>query len=57
MFKDNDLIYITGHQHPDSDSIVSAIAYAFFKKATGFKAVPCRLGSLSHETKYLLEKH
>ena len=56
MLKDNDLIYITGHQHPDSDSIVSAIAYAFFKKATGFKAVPCRLGSLSHETKYLLER-
>ena len=56
MLKDNDLIYITGHQHPDSDSIVSAIAYAFFIYSSGFKAVPCRLGSLSHETKYLLQR-
>ena len=53
---DNDLVYITGHQHPDTDSIVSAIAYAFFKKAMGIKAVPCRLGEINYETKYLLER-
>lgn len=53
---DNDLVYITGHQHPDTDSIVSAIAYAFFKKATGVKAVPCRLGKINHETEYLLNR-
>ena len=53
---DNDLIYITGHQHPDTDSVVSAISYSFFKRAMGYKAVPCRLGPLNTETKYLLDR-
>lgn len=52
----DDVIHITGHQHPDTDSIASSIAYAFFKKAMGIKAVPCRLGDLNNETKYLLER-
>ena len=51
-----DTVYITGHRHPDTDSVVSAIAYAFFKRAMGIKAVPCRLGELSNETAYLLER-
>ena len=25
-------VYITGHLHPDTDSIASAIAYSFFKR-------------------------
>ena len=29
----NEPVYITGHQHPDTDSVVSAIAYALFKRA------------------------
>ena len=49
-------VYITGHQHPDTDSVASAIAYAFFKKACGVRAVPCRLGDLSRETEYLLDR-
>ncbi len=49
-----DPIYITGHQHPDTDSVASAIAYAFFKKSLGIHAVPCCLGKLNGETKYLL---
>ncbi len=52
----NDAIYITGHQHPDTDSIASAIAYAFFKKARGIKAIPCRLGPVNNETAYLLKR-
>ena len=51
-----DVIYITGHQHPDTDSIAAAIGYAFFKRANGVKAVPCRLGKLGTETKYLLKR-
>lgn len=54
--KNNDPIYITGHQHPDTDSVASAIAYAFFKRALGYKAVPCRLGELNAETTYLLNR-
>ena len=51
-----DVIYITGHQHPDTDSVAAAIGYAFFKRANGIKAVPCRLGKLGTETKYLLDR-
>lgn len=49
-------VYITGHKHPDTDSVVSAIAYALFKRMKGMKAVACRLGELSNETKYLLKR-
>lgn len=49
-------IYVTGHVHPDTDSIASAIGYSFFKKAQGYNAVPCRLGKLNHETSYLLNR-
>ena len=49
-------VYITGHQHPDTDSIASSIAYAFFKRAMGIKAVPCRLGEMNNETEYLLKR-
>lgn len=49
-------IYVTGHLHPDTDSIAGAIAYAFFKKSLGFNAVACRLGNVNTETKYLLDR-
>ncbi len=52
----NQEIYIFGHKNPDSDSIVSAIAYAEYKKALGFNAVAARLGSINAETEYLLER-
>ncbi len=56
MMEKQEPVYITGHRHPDTDSVVSAIAYAFFKRAMGIRAVPCRLGELSNETRYLLER-
>lgn len=49
-------VYVTGHQHPDTDSVASAIAYAFFKKSMGIPAIPCRLGKLNAETQYLLDR-
>ena len=52
----NPPVYITGHQHPDTDSVASAIAYAFFKRSLGVPAVPCCLGKLNAETKYLLDR-
>lgn len=51
-----DTVYITGHRHPDTDSIVSAIAYAQLKQRKGINAIPCRLGSINAETKYLLDR-
>ena len=29
---DQEPVYVTGHVHPDTDSVASAIAYAFYKK-------------------------
>ena len=49
-------VYITGHRHPDTDSIVSAIAYAELQKRKGVHAVACRLGSINTETKWLLDR-
>lgn len=51
-----DMIYITGHRHPDTDSIVSAIAYAQLKQRQGIAATPCRLGEINAETAYLLNR-
>lgn len=51
-----DIVYVTGHKHPDSDSIISAIAYAQLQRRKGVFAVPCRLGKLNAETEYLLER-
>ena len=51
-----DTVYVTGHQHPDTDSIAAAIGYAFYKRANGVRAVPCRLGKLNAETKFLLNR-
>ena len=52
----DEYIYITGHKNPDTDSIASAIAYSFYKRAQGIKTKPVRLGELNDETKYLLER-
>ena len=49
-------IYVVGHKNPDTDAIVSAIGYAQYKKAKGINAIASRLGSVSSETEYLLER-
>ena len=50
-------VYITGHRNPDTDSIVSAMAYAALKNALGqreYKAA--RLGQVSDETQIVLDR-
>ena len=49
-------IYVIGHKNPDSDSIVSAIAYADFLTKQGKNAIASRIGSTNNETEYLLER-
>ena len=49
-------VFVVGHKNPDTDAIVSAIAYAEFKKQQGVNAVASRIGSVSSETEYLLER-
>lgn len=52
-----DTVYVSGHQNPDSDSIISAIAYAHLLNKLGkYDAIPARLGAVSAETQFILEK-
>ena len=47
-----DTIYITGHRNPDTDSVVSAMAYAALKNALGDRRYQAaRLGQVSDEQK------
>ena len=52
----NDEIYVIGHKKPDSDSLVSAIAYAYLLNQCEKKAVAGRLGDINEETAYLLDR-
>ncbi len=51
-------VYVIGHTTPDTDSVCSAIAYAYFKNVTDkrFLFTPVRAGKLNHETVFVLEK-
>ena len=52
-----DTIYITGHRNPDTDSIVSAMAYAALQNALGNRQYQAaRLGQISDETQIVLER-
>ena len=52
-----DTVYITGHKNPDTDSIVSAMAYAALKNALGQRQYQAaRLGQISDETHTVLER-
>ncbi|WP_085298758.1 manganese-dependent inorganic pyrophosphatase [Cognaticolwellia mytili] len=48
--------YAVGHKTPDSDSICSAIALSYLKTQTGEDVQPARLGELSPETLFILDK-
>lgn len=48
--------YVVGHKIPDSDSICSAIALSYLKTTIGEETVPARLGELSPETLFILDK-
>lgn len=50
------MIYIIGHKSPDTDSIASAIAYAWFLGGQGIEAKAARTGEINPETKFVLEK-
>lgn len=48
--------YAVGHKTPDSDSICSAIALSYLKNTIGEDVKPARLGELSPETLFILDK-
>lgn len=52
-----DTTYVCGHRNPDTDSIVSAMAYAALCNALGDNGyVPARLGHVNDETAFLLKR-
>jgi len=51
----SEIVYITGHKNPDTDSICSAIAYADLKRQMNINAVPVRIGKINRETEYVLK--
>ncbi len=53
-----DEILISGHRNPDTDSVTSAIAYAWYKNkmSTGERYVPVRAGAVNDETVYVLKR-
>jgi len=48
--------YVVGHKIPDSDSICSAIALSYLKTKLGEDTLPARLGVLTPETLFILDK-
>lgn len=51
-----DIVYVTGHKNPDSDSICAAYSYAEFKnKTSDLPAMPVRLGKVNQETQFILD--
>ena len=52
-----ELVYVSGHRNPDTDSICSAIAYSYLLKAINrYNAMPVRLGKVNRETEYVLKR-
>ncbi|WP_440054964.1 manganese-dependent inorganic pyrophosphatase [Pseudoalteromonas sp. T1lg65] len=49
-------MYVVGHKIPDSDSICGAIALAYLKNQIGEEAIPTRLGDVSPETQFILDR-
>ena len=49
-------VLVFGHKNPDTDTITSAITYAYLKQQLGVDAEAVRLGGVNNETQYALEK-
>lgn len=50
-------IYVIGHKNPDTDSVVSAIAYAELKRELGeTNVLPARGGKVNLQTEYILNR-
>lgn len=50
-------LIVFGHKSPDTDTICSSIVMADLQtKIRGEKVVPCRLGEINEETKFVLKK-
>jgi len=54
--KFSDHIYVTGHLNPDTDTVASAVGYAWLlNERDGLNAVPARAGALNRQTAYVFQ--
>ena len=52
-----DSVYVIGHKNPDTDSVVSAMAYAALQNALGSgHYIAARYGHLNTETSFLVNR-
>ena len=50
-------VYVIGHKNPDTDSVVSAVAYAELKRAQGMReARAARAGAVNPQTEYIFDR-
>jgi len=58
MPKNENTIYVIGHRNPDTDSIASAMGYAWFLDETmgGVNVIPARAGQLNPQTTWVLDR-
>ncbi len=50
-------VYVIGHKNPDTDSVVSAMAYAHLKRAQGMAAArAARAGAVNPQTEYIFDR-
>jgi len=50
-------VYVIGHRNPDTDSVVAATAYAWFKRQQGMAhCVAARAGNANPQTEYVFER-
>ena len=50
-------IFVIGHRNPDTDSVVSAAAYARLKQLQGYdNCTPARAGKINQQTEYIFER-
>lgn len=49
-------VFVLGHKNPDTDSVCSAISYAYLKNETGLEAEAVRLGEVNNETMFALKE-
>ena len=51
-------IIVTGHKGPDTDSVCSALAYAFYKNRTDTSnvSIAVRGGEINDETRFVLDR-
>lgn len=50
-----DKIYVFGHKNPDTDAVTSAISLSYLRNLNNMNTVPCILGEMNNETKFVLD--